>query len=289
MSRIYTKPKKNRLVKGRKKQNRRVITSDPEKTNRQVVRGGLTFLGFFAIFTCFVLVTWVAGKMADPRTLPIKAVKVEGDFRYLATENLQRVVAENVKGGFFSLDIDQIRSAVLSAPWVREVTVRKLWPETLYVKIKEQTAVVRWRTTGFLNHKGELFEPEDISKPEGLIRLNGPAGTEQLVFEKYKVLMGLLSPKNRNVAWLELNERRGWSFEIKQGPMVIVGRKEVDKRLWKYVKSVEKSFGKDIENIAQIDLRYTNGFTVRVHDENDVEESTEKLTGTVSKKDSRGT
>ena len=278
----------------RKKQNRRIkkrksfaqVTAENE---RQVVRGGLTMIGFLAVFGCIGLVTWVAAMMSDPATLPIKAVKVEGEYRYLSNSTLEKLVAENVDGGFFTLDVEKIRRAVKKAPWVREATVRKLWPDTLYLKIKEQNAVVRWDEGGFLNHKGELFEPEDTTFPKGLITLTGPAGTHRLVFEKYKTLMGLLNPNKRSVAWVELNNRRGWRFKINNGPMVIVGRKDVDERLWKYVKNVEELLGKGIENIAQVDLRYTNGFTVREHVEKEAENLSQNSDQNLIESDSRGT
>ena len=281
----------------RKKQNRRIKKTGTVINDRKVVRSGLTLLGFLTVFGCIGLMTWAAGMMSDPATLPIKVVKIEGEFRYLSTSTLENLVAGKVDGGFFTLDVEKVRHAVLKAPWVREATVRKLWPDTLYVKIKEQNAVVRWGQKGFLNHKGELFQPEDTTQPGGLITLEGPAGTEQLVFEKYKTLMGLLNPHKRSVAWVELNGRRGWSFEVKDGPTVIVGRKEVDERLWKYVKNVEAVFGQKIKNIAQVDLRYTNGFTIREFDDQEsqkeFEKVSQKMTRKVSQKlangDSRGT
>jgi len=251
----------------RRKQNRRIKKRVSVVKDRQVVRSGLTMIGFMAVFGCIGLVTWVAGMMADPGTLPIKAVKVEGEYRYLSTKTLEKLVAENVNGGFFTLDVEKIRRAVMKAPWVREATVRKLWPDTLYVRIKEQNAVVRWGKDGFLNHKGELFKPEDTTYPKGLITLNGPEGTQRLVFEKYKTLMGLLSTKNQSVAWVKLNDRRSWRFKINDGPTVIVGRKEVDERFWRYVNKVERVLGKSLENIVQVDLRYANGFTVGRDDE----------------------
>ena len=279
----------SRKKTNRRKQNRRIKKRVSVVKDRQVVRGGLTMIGFLAVFGCIGLVTWVAGLMTDPATLPIKAVKVEGEYRYLSTQTLEKLVAENVKGGFFTLDVEKVRRAVMRAPWVREATVRKLWPDTVYVKIKEQNAVVRWGGDGFLNHKGELFEPEDITHPSGLITLNGPVGTQRLVFEKYKALMGLLAPNNRSVAWVELNSRRGWRFKINNGPTVIVGRKDVDERLWKYVKKVEGLLGNGTKNISYVDLRYTNGFTVRENTEKEAGNLTQNLGQKMGGSDSRGT
>ncbi len=254
----------------RKKQNRRIKKRSPIRADREAVRNGLALLGFLAIFGCIGLVTWAGKKMTDPATLPIRKVKFEGEFRFLSTKTLEKRVAENVDGGFFTLDVEKIRNAVIQAPWVREATVRKLWPDTLYVRIKEQSAVVRWGKTGFLNQRGELFEPEDTSVPDGLITLYGPEGTEKLVYEKYRTLMGLLEPKGRKIAWVKLNDRRGWSFGIEDGPAVVIGRKEVDERLWRYVMKVEAVFGSEIEDIAQVDMRYTNGFTVKKHIEREI-------------------
>lgn len=252
-----------RKKQNRKKQNRKKTKLLTVENERKFVLSSLTMLGFTSIFGCIVLLSWVAAEIADPATLPIREVKVEGDFKYLQTKTLEKLVVSEVDGGFFTVDVDQIRDSVLKAPWVRQVTVRKLWPDTLYLKIREQKAVVRWGDTGFLNEAGELFEPENVARPHGLIRLEGPRGTERQVYRKYQYLVGLLSKHKRQVIGVKLNERRGWSFEIDDGPRVILGKKEVDTRIKRYVREVEKNFGHEVNAMVQLDLRYTNGFTIR--------------------------
>ena len=256
----------------RKKQNRRKpqpltkrlgTSVRPEKVNRKVVKDSFALLGMLVIFGCIALTTWGAGKMADPETLPIQQVRVEGDFQYLSRSELEEIISEKVDGGFFTLNVGEVRAAVLSMPWVQEVTVRKLWPDELYLTITEQKAVVRWGENGYLNQKGELFEPVDTPGPAGLIELSGPIGTHRMVYEKYRKLMGLLNTNDRAISWMSLNDRRGWRFAIKDGPTVVIGNKDVDARIWKYLNYVEVVIGEQADQIAQVDLRYSNGFTVK--------------------------
>lgn len=256
----------------RKKQNRRkpqrlsqrfTKTVRQERDHGKVIRQSFALFGMMAIFGCIAVTTWFAGKLADPETLPIQHVRVEGDFQYLSRPALQAVIEEKVNAGFFTLDVVAMREAVLAMPWVQEVTVRKLWPDSVSLNITEQKPVVQWGERAYLNQRGELFSPEDGTGPNGLIRLSGPEGTHHIVYEKYRKLMGLLSSHDRTISWMALNDRRGWRFGLSDGPTVVIGNKDVDTRIWRYLNHVEAVLGDQADRFAQIDLRYSNGFTVK--------------------------
>ncbi len=69
-------------------------------------------------------------------------------------------MTDKVRGGFFNLDVDAVRLALLGEPWVSEVTVKRIWPDALRVIVIEQIPVVRWGDSGLLNPAGEYFAPE---------------------------------------------------------------------------------------------------------------------------------
>ncbi len=56
--------------------------------------------------------------LSDPYRFPLDVVEVKGDFRYLDKQRLQDAVASHVEGGFFTVDVNAIRTAAEQLPWV---------------------------------------------------------------------------------------------------------------------------------------------------------------------------
>ena len=101
--------------------------------------------------------------MLNPNTLPIKHVKVDGVFNRLSQTEVKKNVVENIQGGFFNIDVDKVRVALLNMPWVRDVTVKRVWPDSLKVVVSEQVPSARWGDLGLLNELGEFFSPDDMT------------------------------------------------------------------------------------------------------------------------------
>jgi cell division protein FtsQ len=84
----------------------------------------------------------------DPNNMPLRSVQVEGEFRKLSAEHLQHAVANAVRGGFFTVNVDAVRRAAESLPWVASARVRRVWPDALQLHVVEQRAAARWGEAG---------------------------------------------------------------------------------------------------------------------------------------------
>ena len=62
---------------------------------------------------------------------PVRQIKVDGSLSHITREQLQYVVKNELKGTFFTLDLDKTRMAFEKLPWVRQVQVRRRWPDRL--------------------------------------------------------------------------------------------------------------------------------------------------------------
>lgn len=198
--------------------------------------------------------------MMKPATLPIKQVHIEGEFLRLDTNQLQMLVTYKVRGGFFNIDVAAIRSALMALPWVKDVSVHRAWPDGLRVVVNEQIAVVRWNETGLLNGQGHYFSPEKDSFPQGLPVLEGPDESQKLLLERFELLQ---QTYGLSLARLHLNERRAWEFELDSGLSVMLGRRDFENRIERFVHVVINNLGDKLSQAKEIDMRYTNGFAVR--------------------------
>ncbi len=215
--------------------------------------------GLMAVLVTTVI---VAGSlwMMKPATLPIKQVHIEGEFLRLDTNRMQELVSDKVRGGFFNINVAAIRNTLMALPWVKEVSVHRIWPDGLRVVVNEQTAVVKWNETGLLNDQGHYFAPEKDSFPNGLPVLEGPEDSQELLLKRLKLLKQFYG---LSVVRLRLNERRAWQFQLDSGLSVVLGRKDFESRIDRFVHVVIKNMGEKLSQAREIDMRYTNGFAVR--------------------------
>jgi cell division protein FtsQ len=215
--------------------------------------------GLMAVLVVTVIVSSFVWMM-KPATLPIRQVHIEGKFLRLDTFRLQELVTDKVRGGFFNIDVAAIRNALVALPWVNDVSVHRIWPDGLRVIVNEQVAVVRWNDTGLLNEQGHYFSPEKESFPQGLPLLEGPEESQELLLEKFNLLK---QTYGLSVVRLQLNERRAWKFELENGLSIVLGRKDFESRVERFVNVVINNLGEKSSQAREIDMRYTNGFAVR--------------------------
>jgi cell division protein FtsQ len=240
---------------------------DPDKlqfnsVDRSHVRGVRLYEVIFVL--AFIgLLAWGIVYLSNSDTLPIKQVRVEGDFTHLSPVDLQLLVTDKVRGGFFNLDVDAVRLALLDEPWVSEVTVKRIWPDALRVIVIEQIPVVRWKETGLLNADADYFAPEQVSIPKSLPVLSGPTGTESLLLERFNMMQERVQLLGFKIVSLTLNERRAWSFQLGNGIKVTLGRRDFEERFNRFLTLIPTTISGRINQTESIDMRYTNGFSIR--------------------------
>ncbi len=209
------------------------------------------------------LMSWLMSWMLDPATLPIKHVRIEGEFVHLSPDMLQQRIKGQVKGGFFNIDVSAVRDKLLDEPWVHDVSVHRVWPDSLQVFVKEQIAVAAWKNTGLLNKKGDYFAPEKSTFPDGLPVITGPEGHYQQMMEKYYSLQSLFAPFSMQISHLVLDERRAWTVHLDSGLKILLGRRDFEVRINRYIALIPQFFGDKLGNVETVDMRYPNGFAVK--------------------------
>lgn len=199
----------------------------------------------------------------DPNNLPIRTVKVEGAFRHLNEDELQRAVAGHVHSGFFGVDIEAVRNAVSERPWVDSVQVRRMWPDRLYIHVSEHQPLARWGEHGLLNVNGVWFGAEQAPFVDTLPLLVGPRGFERQLAQRYQTFEAALRPVGVRPARLVVSDRRAWKMTLDNGMELRFGRGDVEALLQRFARVYPSVLTKSAPRIAAVDLRYTNGFAVR--------------------------
>jgi cell division protein FtsQ len=194
---------------------------------------------------------------------PIETVAVSGRFQRVAPVDVERAVKAEVHGaGLLSVDLAAVRRAIHTLPWVDGVSVQRAWPRGLDVLVIEQTAAARWGERGLLNTRGELFDSDERHIPPELAQLSGPAGKESVVAQRYLAAAGRLMQAGLRLSAIRLDARGAWEMDLANGVTVRLGRREVDERFEKFMNTALKLVTQRGEDIAYVDMRYTNGFAI---------------------------
>lgn len=209
---------------------------------------------------------WAGMRLADPATLPIRTVAVHGKFRYLRPDAVRRAISAHIRGGLVYVNVDAVRRAVLALPWVRAVTVRRVWPDALSVSVQEQQPFAAWAGGGLVNTAGKRFAAPAGTGPEGLPVFAGPSGEAAVMSAGYRRFSGILASAGLLIRRLVLDERHAWRIRLVSGVILEVGREDVEHRLQRFARVYRTTLAKEQTAIERVDLRYANGFAVKFTD-----------------------
>lgn len=205
---------------------------------------------------------WQEIKAQGADWLPIKYVRIEGAFQYIAKDKIKQVIVDQVKNGLYNANIQQIQKSVKQLPWAEKVNVKRVWPDAIDIKITEQTADVRWGAKALLNKKGALFVPENIKKFNHLPLLSGPKGYEKKLLKTMKELSMALSDQEMNLAEFTVNDRRAWKIKLQNGMNLILGRNEPFNKFQLFLKTFALIGSEQEAKVVVVDLRYPNGYAL---------------------------
>jgi len=193
---------------------------------------------------------------------PVRVISIDGSFQRVSPSEVEEAVRPFARAGFMSANLDDVQRAVEALPWVDHARISRRWPNGLKVAIEEQTAAARWGESGLLNTRGELFVREAKHVPAELPRLSGPEGTESQVAQRYLSVQGRMLEAGMRIAALRLDERGAWEMDLDNGVTVRLGRRDVDARIDRFIKTTSQVIAHHFTEINYVDMRYSNGFAI---------------------------
>ncbi len=217
--------------------------------------------------TVFLMIggLWLAGgkfKEFGSDAMPVKYVRTEGVFQHLSKEDVKTVLKPLVQTGFFVADMQAIQLAVATLPWVESVTVKRVWPDAIDIKVNEKKPYVRWGEASLLTEEGVLFTPKNVEQFANLPLVNGPNLQEKKVLERMKGVQTVLADQSLELAEFTVNDRLAWKIKLASGIEILLGRNEPLNKLQRFLKTLPVLKPEQVDAIAKVDLRYPNGYAV---------------------------
>lgn len=240
-----------------------------------------TAVGVFVALLAIIFLVFATEWLSRPDRFPVRAVQFEGEFKHVAQAELAAAVADVAQGNFLLLDLDAVKARAESLPWVYQAEVRRRWPSDLLIRFTEQQLLARWNdsrdgggraTQGavagesdWVNQGGQAVRVSGNDLPTAVPLLEGPVGTQAMVYERFQDFNRLLADAGLQVRKLTLTPRRTWELELADGFTLVLDRAQPDKKLERFARAYPRTLARAGAPIRHVDLRYTNGFSVAWH------------------------
>lgn len=239
--------------------------------------------GLVAVFVLLclgALATWVARNPA----WAVRLIVVQGDLTHQNAVGLRAQLAaplRKVPTGFMTMDLQQVRQMFEAVPWVRHAKVQREFPNRLRVTLEEHKAVAWWGEAGsgqLVSDRGEVFEasPDDS---DDLPELVGPIEQAPQMWGLFQTLSTELERLDLTLVRLELNERGSWRAVLDNDAHIELGRgtpEDLLERTRRFTTTISQLSQRYPGDLQSVDLRYPNGYALRVQGVTTVSEDTSK-------------
>lgn len=243
------------------------------------------FLGFIffviVIVTCSWSVITVKSWIDDPERVILSQLILTGDKRFTTEQDVRKAIMDlGLPNTYIGQDVDSIQQEILRLPWIKQVSVRKQWPDRLIVNIVEFKPKFYWNEVFLLDDDGNLFNVPDEQIQENLPRLFGPIGKEKIILDNYRQLEAIANQLSKRdyqiyIDIASADERNAWQLLLKpcfkgvcannKDIKVTLGREYIGdrfKRFVRFFKNIQADLPRN-ERISEVDLRYDNGIAVK--------------------------
>lgn len=232
-------------------------------------------MAIFVLAVLAVAVNWLIRKPV----YALQTIRVQSSdgetLQHVNALTVRSVALPNIKGNFFTVDLNEVRSAFETVPWVREASVRREWPDKLVVSLEEYQPLGVWGNEGqLLSTKGDLFTVNMAEAEEDyeLLKFSGPEGSEKEVLARYKEFRKRFAELHLVPKEVRLSDRYAWSVRLDNGMRVEFGREKdrntIAELMNRFCEAYLQLAERADNSIENIDMRYPNGMALKVKGKN---------------------
>tara|TARA_A100000164_G_scaffold379158_1_gene422707 strand:+ start:1530 stop:2288 length:759 start_codon:yes stop_codon:yes gene_type:complete len=191
--------------------------------------------------------------------------------QHVKPKELKKLVIMELNGTALTTDLGPIYKSVLSHPWIKEATVRRIWPNKILVNLVEHNIIGVWSDGRFVTQAGKLLQfdklqSESINKEKNcfLLKLDGPNETVTAVLDRARMISKKAIKVGLQTTGVQLTNQYDWRVFFSNGMKMELGGENLEtpleKRLDNFFNSIAWVRKKIKKDLISVDLRYAQGF-----------------------------
>lgn len=205
--------------------------------------------------------------LASAAGLSVRQVEISGDQRQPRLD-IYREILSGGSDSMFLLDIAELRTRLLSLPWVADASIRRQWPDTLVIQITERQPIAIWQVGGrYLLTDGSdtPLPPAPLADFAGLPLVVGPgagpaADTLLALLADHPGLLDAL------VGAVRVGERR-WDLKLESGETISLPEDREAAAALARLAAAQKETPVLGQGFLRIDLRIPGRMAIRLSPE----------------------
>lgn len=204
-------------------------------------------------------------------------LELSGNLTRVPIDRVKEVVEPMLKGNYFTEDLEAVRAAVETVPWVSRATVRRVWPNELHVEVEIYQALAIYEDGRLVDTNGVLFSanPDERDNPsEALPNFYGPVTQTAQIARYYREFVRALQPIGATVTDVTCSDRGSWSLVMSSPDIpptrVELGQEASGSGVIAKLADMAAAYPRVVELMdgppASIDLRYNRAFAATLPD-----------------------
>ena len=187
---------------------------------------------------------------------PIVQLQVNAGLEHVTLAMINEQISPWFPDGYMTLNVNAIKDELHNMVMVSQVSVEKVWPDTLKINIEEERPVAIWNDKSMLSEKGDIL-PVALKQLQ-LPKLNGANQESKMVMHHF-LLFNRWGKRHKIELTAIKHSSAGWLLKYKTGLTIWLDSTTAMNGL-QQLDSVIEQF--DLTRIKRIDMRYEQGFAV---------------------------
>ncbi|MAA70141.1 MAG: hypothetical protein CL679_00260 [Bermanella sp.] len=187
---------------------------------------------------------------------PVNRLQLETPLAHISSKSIKEAIKPWFPNGFIYLDVNAIKDQLQSMVLVSQVSVEKVWPDTLKVSIVEERPVAIWNDESMLSENGDIL-PVALKQLK-LPRLKGGNQESKMVMQHFLLFNRWGKRHQLELVGID-HSSAGWQLKYQSGLSIWLDNTTAMNGL-QQLDSVIEQF--ELARIKQIDMRYEQGFAV---------------------------
>ena len=201
-------------------------------------------------------------------TVRLSTVRVAGELTSAESDQVRRTVSDELTKPGWRTAAD-VANAVQGLGWVREVRVRRQWPDVLLVTVAHETVAAHWGDDAWLTTGGNVVPaPANPNDPRllGLPAFQTGASDGPRAMRVFDMLNTAAQAAGLRIVRLDESPAGDWSTTFAGGLQVVLGATDLRglrARFDRFVTVYEVALRDAQGRVEYVDARYHTGVAVR--------------------------
>jgi len=250
----------------KKSNKQRSFNFELPRAGKAVIRSSLGLIAIGAL-----VLIGIQGHAFYQSMWPVKKISIQNEVQYIDKSELSALVSEQIEEGMWAIDLESLQKELKDVSWVKNIEIRKVWPDQLILIVEEHQPVVKFGSEILTNSgtKISIVKEQDWMKTLPVVEINkvNQRTAEELksIWSEYRLIKRQFELVELNLELLKIDEINNWNLYFEDGLTINLGRKHHKSRVERLVSVFDEIESKKLIN--QIDLRYDNGFAVELKEE----------------------